>query len=952
MPLPSTSGSHRSALERGPHGTCATCPHPPRPPLGVLARGTYVLHFYEFTTYAAARDATKPHGKVHPGYYKPIPAAHTVHVFRREHGRTHHVARLAGSGQPYKVIVTADDGPVEIFVCLSHFPLPPARVAQYTAPSPKALDALRRRCVRFAPGEQTTVPRARGGTTTYDVVMPDWRRIAQDLHEAEHTKLEALASEVATPSNVRRQLLRQLTLATAAQYAKEQHDPNIWTALQGSARYHVRSRPMARMPGTDPNHYTRVEFELDAMRDNIAILERNIELAAASKYDWLSKDGYREMRWDSLTQQGAQNATVQAEALLLASAPQTRHGRAYLRRYAADPGSWYGHYLWNMRQSDRQAVQSNDEIAAAYWALLAVVGAALVTDAASEADQAEHKADATKWGFTTGAAHSMHRLRDPEHKASHLAKHERELSERLEHKHKRVEEVKAKEEHRVAKARAADLKASAAAKRVPLRAVLKEYVVASVERVTGKAPELVDYDAMTRKLVSARRGARGPWAAYRQAHAAAAANAHQRAAATKQALAHAEHHQRVSARVGEAGLVRAQRMRDETHAKFIDAEEYERSFAHRASFANRAFAAFMVINVAVAVRELCREPNEEHRWKLVGAIAELVYSAEYGVDRSVVLNGRALGEKAVAVRAGKFLLGGVRLAGALGGVIIMVYAAQDAEGYGARHETALQMASWANFTGALMLTTAATVGAIFGSEATEGLAAILGSTGFGLAAAIVLLLASGAILYFTPPPVKQWLMECPWGTSRNEDLNYDQQLQRLLQLICTPEISAKQLMIGGRWYVRVTLRPVIFFPEQSRMTCDLHVKSFASNDYFGVGRDAGWAAQSPEIDIGPLDERTMMRLAQGPVVLSSERQTAGVSRVIARRVHGSVAFDVDIPLSERLRDSAVSAFAPGNEYSVTGTAALDLWSEDEGGGGDGIKLEPFTLDSGRIRNAQ
>ena len=979
MGLPHITTAQQRAVTKPRTGSCATCGVPKRS-RGVLKPGTYNLWFFEFKDFASARDVRRLGRPLVPERYKKVDAASTVYVFRRQGGRTT-LAKTLHSVGPYTEVVHEKDGPVEILAFVSHFALPALRIAQYT--SEQGLPNLRRRSVRFDPSPSATVrPLNPPNGTEYDVVMPDWRRLAWEVHGMEHAAMETLAGYVDADDQAQRRLLAELTLATAVQYEKKDRDVWKWFEPAPLNTHPTHGRPRQRLLGLDGKPYTKCEDELYQVQRHTAYLQQKVEEAAAAKYEWMAEDGYREMRWDSLTLRAAQNATVRAEATMLTTASQSLSGQAYLRSYAISDG-WYLRYLRKMRDDEKQEVRTDPNMADAYWAILAAVGAVLLADSRPGEDRPQQNMDVGKnlLGATPDAL-AKHRLHRREEYANERAHHAHERAETAEHAEKTAESVRGTESAAVAKANQEAAAAQTAAEDLERAVhsptwVMEQVIIPSIRDVTGHAPGTAIYDAATSKFVPHAGDYVGPAAVRVQRGdvepglAARANEARQRAAhAAREAESQSVHSGRTIAAADERAA-RTARLAQKGETKFVDAETFERTFAHQAWMTSSAVAALGLLNLGLAIKAWRHTTNRETGVKLAGAVSDLLYSSEYGFLRAVESATRASGAaRATAAPVASKLLFGARVFGVLGGFISVYCSVNDGLKAAGRGETGVATASFVGAGGSTMLTAAA-IGTLFeGTAVAAGIAeaggfgaAVLGAvtaTSWTIVGAVIVLVAAGAVWYFTNPPVKDWLLHSPW--SRKPDhKSLEDQLKDLLQLLCTPQVGAKQ-MVGGsaaasRTCVRVTLRPPLFFAGQSTLTADfevdevtMHVGGVTFGDApaipFPVHMQVPGAAR--RLQLGPIDEHTMAQLEYGPVTLAARGPGSGNLRVSVRRDGPTLAFDCDIFLSERLKSAAGTEgnYFSGSDlryYEVGGTAQLKLWTAKSGSAWDKIRLEEVRL---------
>lgn len=955
--LPTITRQQHSALERPRTGACATCALP-RPKPGVLKPGTYELYFFEFKDFASARDVRRLGRPLVQERYKVPAASSTVYVFRHQGGRTTLAKTLHGYG-PYTVTVRPGDGPVEIYVCLSHFALPAQRVAQYT--SADGLVALRRRCVRFDPSPSTSV--RPNSATTFDVVMPDWRRLSWELHAMEGKAMNALADYAQEPKRAQRRMLAELTLATAVQYEKK--DRHVWDWLRGApyTSHPTHGKPRQRLHGLDGKKYTECESELYQMQRRTEYLHQQVEEAAAAKYEWMAEDGYREMRWDSLTLPSAQNDTVRAEATLLTTASQSLSGQAYLKSYAISNG-WYLRYLRNMRADEKQAVRTDPNMADAYWALLAAVGAVLLADSRPSDDRPQQNMDVAKYGAGAADAGTKGALKNPEQKATEKAKDVEkatEAAEKAEEDSKKIAQAEGAattEANRQAKAAQTLADELTAAERSPTW-VMEKVIIRSIRDVTGHAPGYAVYDAAHSTFVPRPGDYVGP-AAVRTTRGATEPALATRATAARQAATNASAHSRArseqATHLTEAAEHRAHAATLATHdanTEFINAKDFESKYTGHAWMTSGAAFALGILNLGLAFKAWRHASNRDTQVKLGGAVFDLMYSTEFvfaraaaGAERTAATTGAA-----EAPMAGRLLMG-ARFLGVLGGAVSVYCSFNDGEKARVRGDSELMVASYASAGGAVMLTGAALGSMLAGSAVADTVmgawfVGLVGATSWTVIGAVVLLAAAAAIWYFTNPPVKDWLIHCPWSF-KPASKSDDEQLKGLLQLLCTPQVSAKQMTGGaaGRplTCVRVTLRPPLFFAGQSSMHCELTIYDVSQGAESLMAVHFAVPGGSQRFEIGPIDQQTMARLEYGPVPCTVRGPGAGRLRVSLRRDGEALAFDCDLMLSHALSSSERGMFdSTLRWYTVGGTARLKLWTAQAGSAWDKLTLDEFEL---------
>lgn len=213
---------HVAAMTPGPGADCAGCASPWTPPAPppVPPLQQAVVRFQEFKDYRSLYEVHNQRRPIVPAHWAPIAAQNRVYLFRRQGGRTRVVATL-GPGQSYTIPGGAADVGAEYLACLSHVPLLPQRLDQYC--DPNNFLALKRRCFPFNPADRMYVRPGGGGS--YDMVLPDWRRLAMETHAGEHEALERMHAFAEDPARSQERLLAELTLGTARQY--ERHDNEV-----------------------------------------------------------------------------------------------------------------------------------------------------------------------------------------------------------------------------------------------------------------------------------------------------------------------------------------------------------------------------------------------------------------------------------------------------------------------------------------------------------------------------------------------------------------------------------------------------------------------------------------------------------------------------------------------------------------------------------------------------
>lgn len=929
---------HVGAVSAGPGGPCTDCTDTEGWRAPALPAADRVLEVEvrchqvkDYLTFDKIERGGKRPGSDKDSQYTDIPDGHWVYLFRwmRGHARAELVATFDAATKFRGVVPwcwdPARDGDLHaMWVFVSHVELLPARLEEYCS----HFDLLCGRC-RFH-----TLANSDGSV---DLVLVNMYQFANEAHDQEKALFAKLHALMENTEAAQERFLADLTLSVAAQY--QRHDKNVWDWF---ARVNQQQRSMptewrgARPTPLCDKPYTVAEAVLADHAYEVAKVTAQLTPWTRFKYlDILQSPMFRHMRYDVLGDPTRNRANIIDQAHLITPALQSAAGQEYLRKYvldgnndgSKDGGDWFTRFLCTPQAHEVEAFLSDSKVAEAYWAILATIGATLVSAAGNDTELGQEtdrtnqivefgKSAAGAWDEVTRA-----RWEGP-------AKQTRRAAEQ----HGR----------RAAQARAA-LRKAADAQRAAAWArhvaaspvnVLQEYLLLSIGRFTGSRPPIAVYDTAQWRFVAVDRH-KGTFTVSRSSTLGAESPSVRESAAAADRRADAAARK---ARVSRLRVAQAEQ-------QFLDVKAFEKLHADRAWASTAAVVAMGVINLCLALKAQDREPNEENRWKLTGAIADLLFGSEYALLRlppaGAANAGRSLGSVALV---------GVRVFGLVGGGISTYYAFRDADRARRGGEADLFVGSVALGAGSLMVTLGI-LGATLVSFELGGVAAValLASAGWTIVGAVLALVGAGVLLLFTNSAIENWVRESRFGEqSKNKPIVTE--LRELLQLVCTPALTAEAYAAGhsdlpagvtGRG-IRATMQLPLFFPRETVLAVTLRVMKRSLVD----GRDrASWrweydTSKEWSFTIALTNAAAQALVAGGRVTLAV---VEGVQVVMRREGGSTYACDVYLPFAHTVdvtRKAAASEAAP---YACGGKAHLRLWERHDDSAWRDIKLEPVHM---------
>lgn len=676
--------------------------------------------------------------------------------------------------------------------------------------------------------------------------------------------------------------------------------------------------------------YTAAEAALARYAQEAKQYADNVEQWAKAKYWVMARQGFRQMRYDTLVDPARNRATVVDQGTLIATATQTSAGQFYLREYACDPGRWYTRFLFSPAQHEIDAFRSDPQCADAFWVILGVVGVALLAGArpqgvVPEGGESQGEGDVTREPDRTnqgvelgknvaaGADNPARRGWESADKQRREAQRDREVTE--------ADATKADVSAVEARTEARRVRRAASAPVI----VLEEYLVVSVTRFTGSPPPRAMYDMGQSRFVAVSVGtmrtARASTIGAENPGVRGAANV-----ATRRAAA--------AGRDAETAYVRLAG----AEVRFLNAEAFERTHTGTAGSTTAALVAMSAINLALTIAAHGEEPNLQTKVKLGGAVADVLASLEFLPVRWAARGG--------GTAASRWVLG-ARAAGVIGGGISAFFAFSDAVKAAKRGDTDLMLSSSVLGTGSLMVVLGSFGIGAAGTFGTMGVLSAISLTGIGLVPAIV---GAGLLFVFANPPVEDWIKGCEWGIDP-DGKPVAKQLKDLVQMLSMPALTAHvyagtaaNLPAGVRGPgVRAVLRPPFFVVGETVISGELEVRhvsvptGFTGEGRSGLPRRSRVTRERFSID---LSVEAQHALRAGRSVYLSNR---GGLRAVVNPGEQSPTFEFYLPVGRKLESSRGGVFEPLTFYECTGSAHVQLWEHHEHSAWRGVRLDPVNL---------